>query len=190
VKPARRVTSGRTARGCRGAAASPEPDHDDGPSWLLAPPRWTIVVVREQEQGRTGVQDGAGGVRETAAGRHAPSFTELGPHFEALAAEWVARYAYDEKGLTVGAAGQSVVACRDHQAGHEVDVLALARGFRPRTPGAPIAFSAGLASPRTWPQKPGAAAAGSCSRDSIRSTACFHEVPPVMVTCRRPIVAA
>jgi hypothetical protein len=64
----------------------------------------------------------------------------FGPQFEALAAEWVARYAYDEAALTVGAVGQSVVACRDHKAGHEVDVLALARGFRPRTPGAPIAF--------------------------------------------------
>jgi uncharacterized protein len=64
----------------------------------------------------------------------------FGPHFEALAAEWVARYAYDEAGLAVGAVGQSVIACRDHKTGHEVDVLALARGFRPRTPGAPITF--------------------------------------------------
>ncbi len=64
----------------------------------------------------------------------------FGPHFEALAAEWVARYAYDEAGLALGPVGQSVIACREHKTGHEVDVLALARGCRPRTPGAPIAF--------------------------------------------------
>jgi hypothetical protein len=63
-----------------------------------------------------------------------------GPHFEALAAEWVARYATTEAGLSVGPVGQTVIACRDHKTGHEVDVLALARGTRPRTSGAPIAF--------------------------------------------------
>ena len=78
--------------------------------------------------------------RVWAESRHTVESKIFGPHFEALAAEWVARYAYDEAALTVGAVGQSVVACRDHKAGHEVDVLALARGFRPRTPGAPIAF--------------------------------------------------
>ena len=30
--------------------------------------------------------------------------------------------------------------CREHKTSHEIDVLALARGTRPRTPGAPIAF--------------------------------------------------
>jgi uncharacterized protein len=64
----------------------------------------------------------------------------FGPHFEALAAEWVARYAPAEAGLTVGTVGQTVIACREHQVGHEIDVLALVRGARPRTPGAPIAF--------------------------------------------------
>jgi uncharacterized protein len=63
-----------------------------------------------------------------------------GPHFETLAAEWVARYAADEAGLTVGPVGQTVVACRAHKTGHEIDVLALARGTRPRTPAAPVAF--------------------------------------------------
>jgi len=42
--------------------------------------------------------------------------------------------------LAIGPVGQSVIACREHKAGHEIDVLALARGTRPRTPGAPIAF--------------------------------------------------
>jgi uncharacterized protein len=64
----------------------------------------------------------------------------FGPHFEALAAEWVARYGAAEAGLAVGPVGQTVVACREHRTGHEIDVLALARGSRPRTPGAPVAF--------------------------------------------------
>jgi uncharacterized protein len=63
-----------------------------------------------------------------------------GPHFEALAAEWVARHAGAEAGLTVGPVGQTVIACREHKTGHEIDVLALARGARPRTPGVPVAF--------------------------------------------------
>jgi hypothetical protein len=63
-----------------------------------------------------------------------------GPHFEALAAEWVARHAGVEAGLMVGPVGQTVIACREHKTGHEIDVLALARGSRPRTTGTPIAF--------------------------------------------------
>jgi hypothetical protein len=64
----------------------------------------------------------------------------LGPHFEALAAEWVARYATTEAGLAVGPVGQTVIACREHRTGHEIDVLGLARGTRPRTPGASVTF--------------------------------------------------
>jgi uncharacterized protein len=64
----------------------------------------------------------------------------FGPHFEALAAEWVARYGQEQAGLSIGPVGQTIVACREHKIGHEVDVLALARGNRPRTPGSPIAF--------------------------------------------------
>jgi hypothetical protein len=45
-----------------------------------------------------------------------------------------------EAGLAVGPVGQTVIACREHKTGHEIDVLALARGSRPRTPGAPIVF--------------------------------------------------
>jgi DNA-binding MarR family transcriptional regulator len=60
--------------------------------------------------------------------------------FEALAADWVARYAAGETGLTVGPVGQTVIACREHKVGHEIDILALARGSRPRTPGTPVAF--------------------------------------------------
>jgi uncharacterized protein len=71
---------------------------------------------------------------------HAVQSKIFGPHFEALAAEWVARHAPDEAGLLTGPVGQTVIACREHKTGHEIDVLALARGSRPRTAGAPIAF--------------------------------------------------
>jgi hypothetical protein len=80
------------------------------------------------------------GRRVWAESRHTVESKILGPHFEALATEWVARYAYDEAGLAVGPVGQSVVACRQHKTGHEIDVLAITRGCRPRSPGAPIAF--------------------------------------------------
>ena len=64
----------------------------------------------------------------------------FGPHFEALARQWVARYAFPEAGLIVGPVGQTVIACREHKASHEIDILALARGARPRTQGSPVAF--------------------------------------------------
>jgi hypothetical protein len=64
----------------------------------------------------------------------------LGPHFEALAAEWIARYAATEAGLPVGPVGQTDIACREHKVGHEIDLLALARGARPQAAGAPVAF--------------------------------------------------
>jgi uncharacterized protein len=64
----------------------------------------------------------------------------FGPHFETLAAQWTARYAPDEAGLDIGATGQSVISCREHRTAHEIDVLALARGGRPRTANVPIAF--------------------------------------------------
>jgi hypothetical protein len=64
----------------------------------------------------------------------------MGPHFEALAAEWTARYAAAEAGLVVGPVGQTAVACREHKTSHEIDVLGLSRGARPRTPGTSVAF--------------------------------------------------
>jgi hypothetical protein len=78
--------------------------------------------------------------RVWAEAGHTAESKVFGPHFEALAAEWVSRYAHDEAGLAVGPVGQTVVACREHRTGHEIDVLALARGARPRTPGVPVAF--------------------------------------------------
>jgi uncharacterized protein len=75
-----------------------------------------------------------------AQAEHTVESKIFGPHFEALAAEWVARYAPGEAGLAAGPVGQTVIACREHQTSHEVDVLALGRGSRPRTPGTPVAF--------------------------------------------------
>ena len=64
----------------------------------------------------------------------------LGPHFEALATEWTARHARDEAGIEAGVTGQATVACREHRTSHEIDVLALRRGARPRTSGSGVAF--------------------------------------------------
>jgi hypothetical protein len=75
-----------------------------------------------------------------AEAEHTVESKIFGPHFEALAGEWAARYASGEAGLAAGPVGQTVIACREHKTGHEIDVLALARGSRPRTPGAPVAF--------------------------------------------------
>ena len=80
--------------------------------------------------------------RVWAETRHTVESKILGPHFEELARGWTARYAQDEAGLEVGAVGQSVISCREHRSGHEIDVLALARGVRPRTTGAPVVFLA------------------------------------------------
>jgi hypothetical protein len=83
----------------------------------------------------------AGRARQVwAEAEHTVDSKIFGPHFEALAADWVARYAAAETGLAVGPVGQTVIACREHKTGHEIDVLALARGARPRTPGTPVTF--------------------------------------------------
>lgn len=57
----------------------------------------------------------------------------LGPHLEALATDWVAHDARRLVGLDIGATGQADVSCREHATNHDVDVLALRRGERPRT---------------------------------------------------------
>jgi len=71
---------------------------------------------------------------------HTVSSRILGPHFEALATEWVTRFARNEAGLEVGATGHAIVACREHGASHEVDILSLERGARPRSAGAAVVF--------------------------------------------------
>ncbi|MBS2962974.1 hypothetical protein KGA66_07960 [Actinocrinis puniceicyclus] len=86
--------------------------------------------------------------------RHTLESKILGPHFEALSTEWTARHAQDEAGLELGAVGQSVIACREHRTSHEIDVLALARGARPRTAGSPITF---IAEAKSRDRRPGLA---------------------------------
>jgi len=78
----------------------------------------------------------------------------LGPHFEALATEWVARYAREEVALEVGATGHATVACREHRTGHEIDILALERGAPPRARAVGIAF---LGEAKCRVRRPGAA---------------------------------
>lgn len=80
------------------------------------------------------------GRRVLAETRHTIESKILGPHFESFAAQWVSRYAYDEAGLAVGPVGSTVIACREHKKPHEIDVVALARGSRPRTGNAPVVF--------------------------------------------------
>lgn len=78
----------------------------------------------------------------------------LGPHFEALATEWVSRYAREETGIEVGATGQATVACREHKTSHKIDILSFERGTRPRTAGAGIAF---LGEAKSRDRRPGIA---------------------------------
>jgi len=71
---------------------------------------------------------------------HTVSSKILGPHFETLATEWVTLFAGSEAGLEVGPTGHGTVACREHRVSHEIDILSLARGARPRSAGSAIAF--------------------------------------------------
>ncbi len=89
-----------------------------------------------------------------AEGTHTVDSKILGPHFEAVATEWVSRYARDEADLEVGATGQATVACREHKISHEIDILSLERGARPRTAGAAIAF---LGEAKSRDRRPGMA---------------------------------
>lgn len=72
--------------------------------------------------------------------RHTVESKIMGPHFEALATEWVALHARQEAGIEAGHTGQATVPCREHRASHEIDILALERGARPRSTGAAVAF--------------------------------------------------
>ena len=88
----------------------------------------------------------------------------FGPHFEALA-ERAARYASGEAGLAVGPVGQTVIACREHKTGHEIDVLALARGSRPRTPARRSRSSARpstATAAQAWPSCAGFSTSATC----------------------------
>jgi hypothetical protein len=104
--------------------------------------------------------------------QHTVASKILGPHFAALATEWVARHARDETGLEVGATGQATVACREHKTSHEIDILGLERGARPRSAGAAVAFL-GEAKSRTRP--PGSAELGRLQHISDLLTATGHD---------------
>ncbi|MGY0063636.1 hypothetical protein ACWY4P_45240 [Streptomyces sp. LZ34] len=64
-----------------------------------------------------------------------PTFASqiLGPHFEELARDWVRLYAADEAGITD-------IHDTEGRAKHELDVVALTPGDKPRTPKARIAL--------------------------------------------------
>jgi hypothetical protein len=76
-----------------------------------------------------------------SAGR--PTFHSkiLGPHFEELARVWTRRYARDETdALGIGPVGSAEISDARTRTKHEVGVLALAPGERPRSPRARIAL--------------------------------------------------
>lgn len=77
-----------------------------------------------------------------------------GPHFEALAREWLVGFGPDDIGVEGGVTGQATVACREHKTSHKIDVFALEPGARPRTAGAPIAF---LGEAKSRDRRPGKA---------------------------------
>jgi AAA+ ATPase superfamily predicted ATPase len=64
----------------------------------------------------------------------------LGPHFEETAREWARSFAPDETTLELGTVGPAEVADPRARSKHEVDVLVLAPGERPRTPRSTIAL--------------------------------------------------
>lgn len=115
----------------------------------------------------------AGRARQVwAEATHTVESKVYGPHFEAVAAEWLALNAAAEAGLTVGPVGQTVVACREHKTGHEIDVLALGRGTRPRTSGAPIAF---IGEAKHRDRRPGLAVLRSLQHRRELLTAAGHD---------------
>lgn len=64
----------------------------------------------------------------------------LGPHFEELARTWTRTFARTETGLHVGSVGFAEVADPQARTRHEIDVLALEAGQRPRAPRMRIAL--------------------------------------------------
>jgi hypothetical protein len=78
----------------------------------------------------------------------------LGPHFEALATEWLTRYGRDEADVDVGEAGPATIACREHKTSHEVDILSIRSGERARATGAAISF---IGEAKCRDRQPGAA---------------------------------
>ena len=64
----------------------------------------------------------------------------LGPHFEETAREWARSFASEETTLSLGTVGPAEIADPTTRSTHEVDVIALAPGERPRHPRSAIAL--------------------------------------------------
>jgi hypothetical protein len=63
----------------------------------------------------------------------------LGPHFESLARDWTITSFTSFTGIPVGWTGTTAVACREHGASHQLDVVSLRPGDMPRTSAAQVA---------------------------------------------------
>lgn len=64
----------------------------------------------------------------------------LGPHFEDVARQWTRMHAEAEAGLSLGPTGGTEVPDQAARTKHEVDIVALAPGERPRSSGSRIAL--------------------------------------------------
>lgn len=64
----------------------------------------------------------------------------LGPHFEEIAREWTRSFAFDQVPLRIGAVGAAEIADPAGRTKHEIDVLGLAPGTRPRSAHAKVAL--------------------------------------------------
>jgi uncharacterized protein len=64
----------------------------------------------------------------------------LGPHFEGIATEWTRTFAFDDIDARLGPVGQAEIDDHEARTKHQVDVMALAPGERPRTAHAKIAL--------------------------------------------------
>lgn len=69
-----------------------------------------------------------------------PTFSRqiLGPHFEHLAREWTITTLGERAGVPIGWTGTTTVPCREHGAGHQLDVVTLRPGDMPRTASAQV----------------------------------------------------
>lgn len=96
----------------------------------------------------------------------------LGPHLESLATEWVGSYARHEAGVEAGPTGQATVPCRQHQTSHEIDIMALERGSRPRTAGTRVVF---LGEAKSRDRRPGLAELSKLEHVRTILTAAGHD---------------
>jgi hypothetical protein len=133
----------------------------------------------------------------------APTFHSqiLGPHFEELARDWVRNYAQGEIGVESGAVGTTDIQDTAGRAKHELDVVALSPGEKPRTKNLRIALlGEAKATGRRWgawptwnvwsicalswpPRGTTRRTHDSRSSPSTASRAISWRVPPAATTC-------